>query len=296
MLDAKKTQSFNEVTITGLLKELNVVEGESDKGAWIRCTATIQVDQEINGKTEECLIQDKMFTMRKKKDGDDNPVYNTILKYKEEFTSAAVAEDISQASRVTIPKAKLEENVWFDPNTKQERHGFQISGNFMNKARPNEPDTATFSMSGYVFRYEDEKDKEGEPTGRLLVTFGAIGYNGKMNRLILIAEGTAKAHIEQNWYEEETVKVVGRINVSQKEADIVEKSGFGESIVKPRTIPVRELIITGGSASSLEEELSYDKESIKLACSERLQMIEEKKQKETSAKGNSKAKSTDYGF
>lgn len=41
MLDVKKTESANVVSITGILKELDIVEGESTKGAWIRGTANI---------------------------------------------------------------------------------------------------------------------------------------------------------------------------------------------------------------------------------------------------------------
>lgn len=296
MLDVKKTESANVVSITGILKELDIVEGESAKGAWIRGTANIQVDQDINGVAQSGIVQNKMFSMRTKKDGTPNKVYDTILKYKTDFISAAAADDISEASRVTIPSAKLEENIWIDPKTGNERSSFQISGNFINKAKDDEKDGATFNLSGYVFRTEPEKDKEGEETGRLLVTFGVIGFGGKINRLTLIAEGAAKAHIEQNWDEEETVKVVGRINMVQKTEEIREKSGFGEDIVKTRTISKRELIITGGSAGSLEEELSYDKDSIKAACAERKARIEEMKKANATSNGSSKSKSADYGF
>ena len=48
-----------------------------------------------------------------------------------------------------------------------------------------------------------------------------------------------------------------------------EEQGFGEPIKRTRTESKRELTITGGSPCGLEEELSYDMDTIKLALDER---------------------------
>ena len=109
MLNVEKTQSDNEVNISGILSELDITTSESKD--WIRGTAIIRCDQEIDGKLTECLVPVKMFSMRLKKDGDLNKVYDRILSYKQEFTSEAVADDEHPASRITISKAKLEENI-----------------------------------------------------------------------------------------------------------------------------------------------------------------------------------------
>jgi hypothetical protein len=231
--------------------------------------------------------------MRLKKDGSLNKVYDKILEYKTLFTSKAAADNEAEASKVTIV-SKLEENIWIDPKTNNERTSFQVTGNFLNKKRDSDKEGATFKLSGIVLKTEDETDKNGDPTGRLIVKFGVIGYGGKINMIPLIAEGSSKAHIEQNWQEGDTVRVTGKINMTQKTEIVIEKQGFGEDIEKPHTVFRKELIITGGSSSGLEEELSYDMDSVKKSCADRLARI--KALKESSAKSAPKSKTVDLGF
>lgn len=296
MFDVTKVESENEVYISGVLNELDIVEGSTTDGRdWIRGTANVRVDQEINGIVSENIIPIKMFSMRLKKDGNPNKVYDTILGYKNSLTSLAAAEDESNASKITISSARLEENIWIDSSSGTERSSYQISGNFINKKRDADKEGATFKLSGVVIKLNEELDRNEEPTGRLLVKFGVIGYAGRMNLLTLIAEGNAKAHIEQNWQVGDTVRVSGRINMTQKTEIVSEKQGFGEDIEKTRTVTRRELIITGGSSGGLEEELSYDADSVKKACADRLARIKTMKDS-ASAKAAPKSRANDFGF
>ena len=297
MLNVEKTQSDNEVNISGILSELDITTSESKD--WIRGTAIIRCDQEIDGKLTECLVPVKMFSMRLKKDGDLNKVYDRILSYKQEFTSEAVADDEHPASRITISKAKLEENIWIDKGTGKDRSTFQISSNFLNRKRDADMDGATFQLSGVVLNNPadaEERDKNDEPTGRIAIKLGVVGYGGKIHVLTLYASGEAKAHIEAHWDKEETVRVAGKVNITHKIEMIEEPQGFGESITKPRTVSRKELIITGGSAGGLEEELSYDRDSVMKALNDRKAHIAELLQNNTTAKASPKSKSTDFGF
>jgi hypothetical protein len=294
MLDIMKTQSDNNVFISGILNELEIVEGTTKDGRdWIRGTANILVDQEINGIASENIIPVKMFSMRLKKDGTENKVYNMIQSYKEDFTSRAAAEDINDASQVTV-NASVEENIWIDQRTGKEVTGFQISSNFLKKKRDSDTESATFQLSGVVIKTQEEMDRNDEPTGRLIVKFGVIGWAGKINILTLVAEGNAKAHIEQNWADGDTVKVAGRINMTQKVEKYTEEQGFGEPIERVRTISKRELVITGGSQGGLDEEYSYDADSVKKACVERLNRIEEMKNNQSKAAPKAKSDAFDF--
>lgn len=296
MLDIMKTESKNEVYVSGILNEFDIVEGTTADGRdWVRGTAEIKVDQEINGVMTESIVSNKMFSMRLKKDNSPNKLYDIILGYKNNFTSAAAAEDISEASRVTVAAGKLTENVWVD-NTGKEHSSFQINSNFMNKKKDNDIEGATFQLSGVVIKMQEETDREDTPTGRLILKFGVIGYAGKIDILTLIAEGNAKVHIEQNWQEGDTVKVAGKINMTQKTIEVVEEQGFGEAIKSSKTIFSKELIITSGSAGSLEENNSYDADSIKKACLERLTRIEELKNKQSKSTVKNSKQSSPFGF
>lgn len=300
MLNIEKTQSENNVYISGILNELDIVTGSTNDGReWIRGTASIKCDQDINGKATECIVQNKMFSMRLKQDGTPNKVYDRILGYKDKFTSAAAAEELSQASKVTINGAQLEENVWIDKNSGQERSSFQVSSNFLNDKRDGDKDGATFQLSGVVLNdpvEAEEKDKNDEPTGRIRIKFGVIGYAGKINVLDLYAQGGAKAHIQENWSKGDTVKVTGKINATHTVETIVEPQGFGDPIEKTRTISKKELIITGGSQGALEEDLSYDADSIKKAMATRRANNEKLKNSSTTANASPRSKASDFGF
>ena len=300
MLNIEKTQSENNVYISGILNELDIVTGTTTDGRdWIRGTASIKCDQDINGRATECIVVDKMFSMRLKKDGELNKVYDRILSYKDKYTSAASAEDISQASRVTINGAQLEENIWIDKNSGEERSSFQVTSNFLNDRRDSDKDGATFQLSGVVLNdpvEAEETDKNDEPTGRIRIKFGVIGYGGKINVLDLYAQGSAKAHIQENWSKGDTVKVTGKINATHTVETIMEPQGFGDPIEKSRTVSRKELVITGGSQGALEEDLSYDADSIKKAMANRRANIDQLKASNTTAKASPKTKASDFGF
>lgn len=283
MLDIKKVQSTNRVTITGILSELSIEEKiTSDGRGYVQGLAKIKVDQEIGGKVVENEIPVRMFSMRKKKDGTNNAVYDGIVKMGEDFISLASAETPSQASKVSITSGQLQENNWVDKSGVL-KSGFQIASNFMRTAKSEDEQAAKFELSGVIGNITDEMDKDGEETGRLIIKFIVIGYLGKAEVITLIAENpVAVNHIRTNWNKGDTVSLTGIVNMTYKVVTWTEEQGFGEPIKRSRTESKRELIINGGSPCGLDEELSYDSNSIKLALDERTARIEEIKNKQTS--------------
>lgn len=296
MLNIKQSESVNECVICGTLNELDIVEDKTSDGrAYIRGTAKIRVDQEVNGTVVENIIPIQMFSMRLKKDGTPNKVYDRILGYKNSLTSIAAAETPAQASKVTVAgkTCNITENIWIDKATGQARTGgFNISSNFINPKRDGDEEKATFELTGVVLGKRDEI-RNDEPTGRLIISFGVITYGGKINVLDLIASDSAKAYIDANWNDGETVKAIGIINASSKVVTWTEEVGFGEPIKRQRTESRRELLITAGSPNGFEESLSYDADDIKAALAERKGEIEKKKE---SAKAASKPAASTSGF
>jgi hypothetical protein len=296
MLDIRKVESKNEVYVSGILNELDIVEGITKDGRkWIRGTANVKIDQEINGQMTEDIVPVKMFSMRTKKDGSDNKIYDIIASYKDRLTSLAAADDESQASRVTV-SAKIEENP-FVSKDRQLVPTWQLTSNFINNKRDSDEEAAKFIFSGVVGKIIPEYNREGEETGRAIVQFIVIGYNGKANRIDLIADGSKRDYIETNWNVGDTVQVTGRINVTKKIVTWTEEQGFGEPITRSRTESRKELLITGGSPCGLEESLSYDADSVKQVLSERSARNEELIAKsKSSSKPQSKPQRRDLGF
>lgn len=294
MLDTNRL-SDNEIYVSGVLNELEIIEGVSSAGKeYVRGTASIRVDQEINGAMTENIIPIKLFSMKKKSDGTPNKIYDRIIGYRENFVSVAAAEDESKASRVTVSLGKVEENAWFDARSNSVHSGFQLTANFINDARKGDPEKATFELSGVVGKMRPETDRNGEETGRIIVDFIVITWGGKANKIELIAQGSAADFISTNWQPQDTVKVTGRINMSYKVETWQEEQGFGEPIERTRTVSKRELIITGGSPSGLEEALSYDADSIKQALAKRKEDHDNLATANT--KSSAKNKPVDFGF
>lgn len=286
MLNIKEVQCKNVVVIDGVLKELDVVESNTSDGrAYVRATAKIGVDQEIDGKVIENEIPVKMFSMRLKSDGKtQNVVYDRIVGYKEQFTSAAIVDDISQASRVRV-LAQVEENSYYDDKKDRIVTGYQFSGSFMNKEKPSDKEECTFEVQGVVGKMKPETDKNGDETGRLIVSMVVIGFRGKANVINFIAKDSGKDFILANWNEGDTVVVTGKVISSYKTETWQEEQGFGEPITRTRTIGQRELLITGGSPGGANEEMSYDMDSVKIALSERQENLDAMKTK-TKAKAS----------
>lgn len=292
------TQSENVCTVAGILNEMNIEEKTDKNGKdYISGTAKIRVDQEIDGKVVESEVPVRMFSYRIKNDGTDNMVYDRIKGYKDNFISASAVDDISKATRVICSgkTCNLKESMWPDRTTGQIRTGFEIDSNFLNLMRDSDSETADFILTGVVLNTREEMNGE-EPTGRLIVSFGVIGYNGQISVLDLIAEDTKRASIESGWNQGDTVKVVGKIVVSNRTVQWKEELGFGEPIIRRRTESRRELIIMGGSPNGFEESRSYDADDIKNSLNNRKKYMEELKNRAKSAPAKPAAPSNGFTF
>lgn len=284
MLDIKKVASTNNITIAGVLKELEIEEKQTNDGReYVTGKATIKVNQEINGKMVACEPQVRFYSMKLTSAGAQNKLYAMIAKYKEQFTSlAACPEDQPQlASKVIISGAELKENIWVDPNGGTPRSSFQIDAKFMNAPRSAEEyeEGAKFELSGVILGTARETIND-EETGRLKVRLGVVGYNGRVDVIDLIAASdNAVNFIEANYQDGDTVSLNGRINMTQTVKTWYEEQGFGEPLKRTKTESRKELVILGGSPSGLEEQYSYDANDIKAGLSDRQGRIEEQKNK-----------------
>lgn len=301
MLDVEKNQSVNEVIITGVLKELDVRDGETSDGRkWVSSVAKIGCDQEINGVMTENVIPVHSFAMRKKSDGTDNKMYDNIMGMRENYISEASAEDGITPTRLTFAgrTCNIGENVYVNREGRTVDGVFQINCNFPRTARAEDIETAEFTLSGVVGSIKPEYSGDDE-TGRLKVKMIIVNYNGKVDVVELAAEaGSAANFIEQNWHEQDTVNLTGKINMSFKVEEKKIEQAFGAPQVKKHTVSKNELVITGGSYP-LDEDESYDAGQIKIALGERqarIKQIEEKSKKPKAAHSRPAGNVSDFGF
>ena len=267
-------QANNKMNLVGKLLNVDFGDGKmSDGRDYKRATVTIRVTQPVDGKEETSEINVGFFASPYTKTGKANPAYKSLTDLQNLKTAQNVG--IDAADKVSITGATLSENNFVSRNGNL-INGWQIRGSFINATnRPGE--AATFITEIYIMDMHDEVDREGDPTGRLVIRGGVVQYNGKLDVLDFVVEAPDKVeYISSNWEVNKTVTVKGRVRVtSQEVAPSGESSGWGEDIPDTTTTFIRELVITGGDDEPKEEDFSYDPAQIKKAFNERKAMIEQ---------------------
>jgi len=268
-----EVQAQNKMNLCGKLMNVEFGEGKlSDGREYKRATVTIRVTQPVDGKEETSEIPVGFFATPYTTTGKQNPAYKSLMDLKELKTAQNVG--IDNADQVRITGATLSENN-FVSRSGNLITGFQIRGSFINAAKLS--DVATFVTEVFIMEMHDEVDREGDPTGRLIVRGGIVQYNGRLDVLDFIVEAPDKVEfISRNWEPNTTLTVKGRVRVTSHETEASgESSGWGEDIPDTTTTYVRELIITGGDDTGKEEDFSYDPTDIRKAFNQRKAMIEQ---------------------
>ena len=257
---------------------------------------SIRVDQEIDGQLTENIIPVRLLAMRHKADKTLNKNYDRIKGYGEKFISLSAVNPGEEhtASKVSLV-ASASESIFAGKDGRVVDKVWQLTTNFVNDKRASDVEGATFEITGYLVGKRPELDKEENETGRLILSICVVGYKGKANIFDFYASGNCAAHIEKNWELGETIKAGGIISMTHKVVEWEEEMGFGEPIKHRRTESRRELVITRGSHSGLDEEYSYDGTDIKNILEARMALKKELERGASAQKPAQKA-SHDYGF
>lgn len=266
-------QSKNQMNLVGKLLNVDFGEGKlSDGREYKRATVTIRVTQPVDGKEETSEIPVGFFATPYTSTGKQNPAYKSLLDLQNLKTAQNVG--IDAADQVRITSGTLSENN-FVSRSGNLITGWQIRGSFINAAKM--ADIASFVTEIFIIDMHDEEDRNGEPTGRLVVRGGVVQYNSKLDVIDFIVEAPDKVEfISRNWENGTTITVKGRVRVTSHETESSgESSGWGEDIPDTTTTFVRELIITGGDDGPKDEEFSYDPAEIKKAFNQRKAAIEQ---------------------
>lgn len=301
MMEVKNRESINDVSIIGTLSQMEISEKSStvngEKREFIIGKLVIKVDQEVDGKIVENEIPVDAIANKLKSDGSPNAIYKSIQSWKDNFVSLAAADKPTDASRVSI-NGKLGENIWIDTSGIARTNVFQVKTNFLNKVKSaDEEDRAEFELTGVIGEIKDETDKDGNDTGRIIIQFIVVGWNGKVDVINLIAESPAAVnHIRQNYNKGDTVGVSGIIRMTTKEIITEEEQGFGPAKKRKKTTYTKELIITSGSHSGFDDDDAYDPDSVKVALVERKEGIEKRIAKSKEKNKPSSTKKVDLGF
>lgn len=267
-------QATNKLNIVGKLLDCVFREGTTSDGRhYESANMTIRVNQKVNGQEETSEIPVSLFATQYTSQNKPHPGYKNIQELKNFKTIQNVGE--AEATTVRMTSANIREND-FVTRGGQLVWGWQINTSFLNEASK-VTEIASFNVDIFIMDMLDEVDREGTPTGRLIVKGGLVQYGGKLDVLEFIVEGAdAVEYISRNWNINDTVNAGGRIRVtSVEEKRAASESSWGEEIPDTSTRMMRELIITRGSEGPFDEEFSYDATEIKKAFNERKARLEQ---------------------
>lgn len=266
-------QATNKVTIVGKLLDTTFNHGVTKTGQpYERANLTVRVSQTYGGNEEVSEIPISMFASQFTSKGTPNPAFQSIEDLKEMKTAQNVGFDAADTIRIT--NGTIRENN-FVARSGQLINGWQLNASFINKGSTT--DVASFTLDVFIMDMHDEEDRSGEPTGRLIIKGGIVQYNGKLDVLEFVVEGSDKIdYIQRNWNINDTVTVKGRVRVTSVEVKNSGKEGsWGEEIPEESTRMVRELVISTGSDEGKEEEFAYDPADIRKAFKVRQAEIEQ---------------------
>ena len=264
-------QAVNKVNIAGKLMDVSAGEGKlTDGRPYKRATVTVRVTQTYGGKEETSDVQVGMFATEFTSTGKQNPAWKSLGDLALMNTAQKVGVDA--AANVRITGASLSENNFVSRNNVL-INGWQIRGSFINEAKV--APVASFTTEIFIMGMDDEVDRNGETTGRMVLKGGVVQYNGKLDVIDFIVEAPDTIeYIKRNWEENGTVTVKGRIRVLSHEEEAV-TSSWGEEVPETTTRFVRELIVTTGDDNCKDEEFAYDPADIKKAYNDRKAAIEQ---------------------
>lgn len=274
-------QSENIVRIEGILSEINLTDREftnknNQKMPCISGTVNIKVKYDYKGNTYDVNIPVSAFAAKYTNSGSENPAYTSLENVKNNFVSIA-ASDEETADRIRLTNGTIAENAFYSGN--QLITYPRINGSFFTKVKREEfTPTATFKETIVLANIVDEVDSEGVETGALNVQGVIIQYGEKADVVKFVVRNPSYVeYIKSHWNVKDTVRVGGIINYSSKTEYVEEEVGFGDPIKTPRTVSVREFILTSGSPNGLDSDFAYDEEELTKALAARKNRLEQLK-------------------
>lgn len=285
----KVMNGSNVVQMVGKLMSIEFSNGKTGAGVPYQSAKMIlRVNQEYQGNAETSEIPVKVFASQYTNAGAPNPGWDSINKLKDLKTAQNVG--IDSADVVGVKKGEMRESTYASKTTGQLVTGFEINNTFFTVYSPGSNEFATFQADVFIMDIHDEMDRDEEPTGRLVVKGGVVGFKGKLNVFEYIAEDASVIErIRSDWDVNDTVRLSGRVRYASKEVAAPSgKQGWGEDMpVMAVSHVAKELVITGGDYP-YDEEFAYNPDDIRKANNIRKAEIE---QKQIDAKGPAKTAS-----
>lgn len=243
----------NKVYVVGTVQEVTTnIRTSNDERVYIN--GKVIVKTVVND--VESLIEMKVLAFAKTKNGDDNKVYQSYTKL-----------DGYLGKRVKI-SGEFREGSMINQTSGGVNHFNEIYLKFINPAKVDDMDCATFEYSGFVVKglYE-RKDKEDALLG-YRIEVGQANYNNTSMQVIRFDVHKDDLNIanviESSYLVGSTVSFNGNITYISRKETKTEEVAFGDPVVKTFVVSDKTFRITGGNEPYGDEDpATYTQAEIK---------------------------------
>lgn len=283
-------QAINEITLEGLLLEIESREGKTSDGKeYLQATLTIET-----GENEQHDVE--MFTMKHKKDSNEvSGIYESLRTVVDEYKSVdKVGREEADYVRVApgsekFSNGQLARNDYVGSDG-QLRSFPQLTTTFVNRVEGEPNPHAKFETELVVESVTEEIGKNEEETGRAVLKGYIPVYGGKVIPFEFVVNEDGASYVLDNYEKGDTVFVYGDI-VNKRIKNVRKIEGaFGSDNEKVTYTYVREFVVIGGSAPYDDDDpKTFNTEAIGKALAEREvyleELIEKSKKKDNKKKG-----------
>lgn len=279
MSETNLRQAETNVTVEGLVSEMNLEEKMDDKGVNVITGSVTIKTSDVN------FVRLSVYSKEKKTDGTDNSVYSGIKTVMTEYkTIANDGEDAADYVRVK-GQLSLYHNMQRGTDDVNYRASFFTR---LSKKDDNEP-RAEFDVEMFVNSIVPETGRDGEETGRLMIKGWVPSYNS-IDPLTLVADEEIADAVDSLISPGQTVKFLGDLVNNRIETKVEIPVVIGKPRIEKKVSYKNELLITGVEEPYEEDGpvAPYKAEVIKAAIQERNDNIESAKNNTGAKKGNAK--------
>lgn len=224
-------ENVNKTYVVGTLKDVEIREGESDRGTYMAGKFKVAV-------SEENIVEHTFFSYEMTQNNTISSRYRNYQGIKD-----------MEGQRVKVT-GSINSRAFYSSREGQVIHFNEVSTSFVNIAKDTDENTSTFEYSGYVIKpLHERNDKEGNLVS-YEIEVGQADYKGENLVLVKFSVnpdmGAMVNSIQEHYTKNTTISIVGeikhRVSIVEQKVEVM----FGEPTVKHFENVIKTYEITGG--------------------------------------------------
>lgn len=277
-------QTTNKSKFIGVLSEkaLTVESGKmkDDKGKEFDCDV---IKGTISIETANGTFPLRVYSKSKKKDRTDNKMYAGLVTIMNDYVSKMdVSQGKAEVADTIECVVKVDINDYVSKNSGKVVSGVQLGMNKANRVAADTESTTDLMLEGYIGKIAPETDKDGEETGRLIVTLVTIGYGGVAKPFTILVPEDLADDFSDMYEEGQTSMLYCAVMMRHVGGSSNTTAAFGKRAKVSSGFDVQEIVLIGGDEPYEDDEdeegnsKCISDKDIKALMKERKLMLEQK--------------------